>query len=183
PGAGGQPARTLLPLAVEINGIHPNAPAEKCHGQNSNNSNAGNMNHLKRSLRKCSQILWILWLVPLAADNALSAPDAANVIRDERVNADIAILDNGIDLTHPDLNVYRAVSFSPSNTTGNDGHGHGTHVAGTAAALDNGIGVVGVAPGARLWAIKVLDDSGSGTLSAILSGIDYVTQNASQIEV
>src|SRR5437016_5644402 len=65
---------------------------------------------------------------------------------DERVNADIAILDTGIDLTHPDLNVYRAVSFSSSNTTGNDGHGHGTHVAGTAAALDNGIGVVGVAP-------------------------------------
>ena len=102
---------------------------------------------------------------------------------DERVNVDIAILDTGIDLTHPDLNVYRAVSFSPSNTTGNDGHGHGTHVAGTAAALDNGIGVVGVAPGSRLWAVKVLDDSGSGSLSAILSGIDYVTQNASQIEV
>ncbi len=102
---------------------------------------------------------------------------------DERVNVDIAILDTGIDLTHPDLNVYRAVSFSANNTTGNDGHGHGTHVAGTAAALDNGIGVVGVAPGARLWAVKVLDDSGSGSLSAILSGVDYVTQNASQIEV
>src|SRR5262245_975057 len=102
---------------------------------------------------------------------------------DERVDVDIAIIDTGIDLTHPDLNVYRGVSFSASNTTGNDGHGHGTHVAGTAAALDNNIGVVGVAPGARLWAVKALDDTGSGALSAIIAAVDYVTQHASEIEV
>src|SRR6185503_10472802 len=77
---------------------------------------------------------------------------------DQRVDVDIAILDTGIDLTHPDLNVYRAVSFTADSTDGNDGVGHGTHVAGTAAALDNGFGVVGVAPGARLWAVKVLDN-------------------------
>ncbi len=65
---------------------------------------------------------------------------------DERVNADIAIIDTGIDLTHPDLNVYRNVSFVSGTTSGNDDHGHGTHVAGIAAALDNNIGVVGVAP-------------------------------------
>src|SRR5258708_8227512 len=86
---------------------------------------------------------------------------------DERVNADIAIIDTGIDLTHPDLNVYRNVTFVSGTTTGNDDHGHGTHVAGTAASLDNAIGVVGVAPGARLWAVKVLDSTGSGSLSAI----------------
>ena len=102
---------------------------------------------------------------------------------DERVNADIAVLDTGIDLTHPDLDVYRAVSFTTDSTDGNDGNGHGTHVAGIAAALDNGAGVVGVAPGARLWAVKVLDNTGSGALSGIIKGIDYVTQNASQIEV
>src|SRR6266446_3183766 len=102
---------------------------------------------------------------------------------DERVNADIAIIDTGIDLTHPDLNVYRNVTFVSGTTTGNDDHGHGTHVAGTAAALDNGIGVVGVAPGARLWAVKVLDSTGSGSLSAIIQGVDYVTQHASEIEI
>lgn len=102
---------------------------------------------------------------------------------DERVNVDIAILDTGIDLTHPDLNVYRGVSFTSDSATGNDGHGHGTHAAGSAAALDNGFGVVGVAPGARLWALKVLDNTGSGSLSAILQGVDYVTQRAGEIEV
>ncbi len=102
---------------------------------------------------------------------------------DERVNADIAIIDTGIDLTHPDLNVYRNVTFVSGTTSGNDDYGHGTHVAGIAAALDNGIGVVGVAPGARLWAVKVLDSTGSGAMSQVVQGIDYVTQHASEIEV
>src|SRR5438876_171398 len=99
---------------------------------------------------------------------------------DERINADIAILDTGIT-PHPDLNLFTSVSFIAGQTS--DGNGHGTHVAGIAAALDNDIGVVGVAPGARLWAIKVMDDSGSGITSTVIQGIDYVTQNASQIEV
>ena len=73
---------------------------------------------------------------------------------DERINADIAILDTGI-APHPDLNIYTNVSFIAGQTT--DGNGHGTHVAGIAAAIDNGTGIVGVAPGARLWAIKVMD--------------------------
>ena len=62
------------------------------------------------------------------------------------VNVDIAIVDTGIDLTHPDLNVYREKTFVPNTTSANDDNGHGTHVAGTAAARDNSIGVVGVAP-------------------------------------
>ncbi len=49
--------------------------------------------------------------------------------------------------------------------------GHGTHVAGTAAAIDNGSGVVGVAPGARLWAVKVMDDTGTGYTSSIIAGV------------
>jgi hypothetical protein len=56
-------------------------------------------------------------------------------------------------------------------------------VAGTAAALDNATGVVGVAPGARVWAIKVLEDTGVGTGSQVIAGVDYVAQNAGQIEV
>jgi subtilisin len=99
------------------------------------------------------------------------------------VNVDIAIVDTGIDLTHPDLNVYREKTFVPNTTSANDDNGHGTHVAGTAAARDNSIGVVGVAPGARLWAVKVLDSTGAGSISSIIAGIDYVTQHANEIDV
>ncbi|PWU82664.1 MAG: peptidase S8 [Candidatus Nitrosopolaris wilkensis] len=98
------------------------------------------------------------------------------------VNAGIAIIDTGIDFTHPELNVYKQVSFVPGTSAANDDNGHGTAVAGIVAAEDNSVGVVGIAPGARLWAIKVLDRSGSGSMSSIIEGIDYVTQNAGQID-
>jgi subtilisin family serine protease len=65
----------------------------------------------------------------------------------------------------------------------NDDNGHGTHVAGIAAARDDTDGVVGVAPGARLWAVKVLNSAGSGSTSQIVCGIDWVTARASTIEV
>jgi len=105
---------------------------------------------------------------------------------DERVDVDIAIIDTGIDGAHPDLNVY--AEGSCNFTTGaasrwEDGDGHGTHVAGIAAALDNGIGVVGAAPGARLWAVKVIKLNGPSWLSKALAGVDWVTRNADQIEV
>lgn len=100
-----------------------------------------------------------------------------------KVNVDVAIIDTGIQLIHQDLYVYKHTSFIPGVTSGNDDHGHGTHVAGIAGAKDNFKGVVGVAPGARLWAIKVLDKYGFGSLSDIIAGIDYVTKNADQIEV
>src|SRR5262245_14898165 len=77
---------------------------------------------------------------------------------DERVNVDVAIIDSGIDLSHPDLNVFRSVSFVDTSN-GQDGYGHGTYVAGIVGALDNDFGVVGVAPGARLGALKVISDS------------------------
>lgn len=102
---------------------------------------------------------------------------------DERVNADVAIIDTGVDLTHPDLNVAGNVTFVNGTSSGNDDNGHGTHVAGTIGALDNGIGVVGVAPGARVWAVKVLNRQGSGFTSDIVKGIDWVTANAATIEV
>ncbi len=97
------------------------------------------------------------------------------------VNADIAILDTGI-YNHADLNVYVKKDFVYGFFT-SDSNGHGTHVAGIAAAKDNGDGVVGVAPGARLWNLKVLGSDGSGSLSTLISGIDYVTSHASEIEV
>lgn len=116
-------------------------------------------------------------------------PTGINRIDAERsiertVDVDIAIIDTGIDLKHPDLNVVRGVTCSGAGKPGgNDDNGHGTHVAGTAAAKDNAIGVVGVAPGAKLWAVKVLDKFGSGSLSCVIAGIDYVTANAAEIEV
>jgi subtilisin family serine protease len=106
---------------------------------------------------------------------------------DERVNVDVAVIDTGVDLDHPDLNVYTA---GAKNCIGvlalrgaDDDNGHGSHVAGTIAALDNNTGVVGVAPGARIWPVKVLNFLGIGSVSNIVCGIDYVTSKASQIEV
>jgi subtilisin len=114
-------------------------------------------------------------------DGDLSSTISGNGIGS--VDADIAIIDTGIDLTHPDLNVYRHTTFVAGTNSGNDDNGHGTHVAGIAAAKDNLQGVVGIAPGARLWAVKVLNSTGSGAISTIIAGIDYVTQHANEIDV
>ncbi|HYI22296.1 MAG TPA: S8 family serine peptidase, partial [Candidatus Limnocylindrales bacterium] len=93
-----------------------------------------------------------------------------------RVNADVAILDTGIQRDHPDLNVVGGFNCTSRNRTKwDDNNGHGTHVAGIVGALDNNIGVVGVAAGARLWSVKVLDRSGHGSVSSIVCGIDWVT--------
>src|SRR5690349_15810621 len=99
------------------------------------------------------------------------------------VNVDIAILDTGIDLSHPDLNIYAQKTFVSGTSSANDDNGHGTHVAGIAAAKDNSYGVVGVAPGARLWDIKVLDSTCSGLISDIIAGIDYIASFANQVDV
>lgn len=101
-------------------------------------------------------------------------------------DVDIVIFDTGIDYDHPDLNVVGRVDCTSGTCRegqGDDGHGHGSHVAGTAAAIDNGIGVVGVAPGARLTAVKVLDNNGSGNWSWYVAGVDWVTARANVYDV
>lgn len=100
------------------------------------------------------------------------------------VDVDVAVIDTGIDLDHPDLNVHRAGAKNCSTgRSADDGNGHGTHVAGTVGAVDDADGVVGIAPGARLWPVRVLNNAGSGTWSDVICGIDYVAAHADQIEV
>ncbi len=88
----------------------------------------------------------------------------------------VAIVDTGIDLAHSDLNA-STVSWSAYGGTGQDDEGHGTHVAGIIAAKNNSADVVGVAPDARVFAVKVLDSTGSGTDSAVIAGLEWVLAN------
>jgi aqualysin 1 len=85
------------------------------------------------------------------------------------------VIDSGID-RHYDLDVVEHVNFGGGPNR--DCNGHGTHVAGTLAARDNSLGVVGVAPGAPLTGVKVLDCYGGGTESDVIAGVDYVTRRA-----
>ena len=93
---------------------------------------------------------------------------------DHRVDADVAIVDTGISY-HPDLNVAGGYNCSTADHAAwRDRNNHGTHVAGTIGALDNGIGVVGVAPGARVWGVKILNDDGYGLISWYICGLDWI---------
>jgi subtilisin len=114
----------------------------------------------------------------------LNSPTAQIDGVDQRVNADIAIIDTGIDPTQPDLNVVGGVNCGGENSSGTDDEeGHGTEVAGVVGALDNSFGTVGIAPGVRLWSVRVFNDDDLGTDATILCGLDWVDQNRSTIEV
>ena len=91
----------------------------------------------------------------------------------------VAVIDTGIDLKHPDLkdNIKGGYNAITPRFSANDNNGHGTHVAGIIAALDNTIGVVGVAPQMDLYSVKVLDKFGSGYLSDVIEGIDWSIAN------
>ncbi len=101
----------------------------------------------------------------------------------------VAVLDTGIDTKHEDLRVVggrrfyvQGISLKQDDRY-TDGNGHGTHVAGTIGALDNGWGVVGVAPDVDLYAVKVLNDNGSGSVSAIVAGIEWTVNHPSGISI
>jgi subtilisin family serine protease len=96
-------------------------------------------------------------------------------------NVNVAVLDTGIDPCHPDLkaNFQGGVYFVESDFK--DYHGHGTHVAGIIGASENLFGVVGVAPEAHLYAVKVLDSTGSGLLSDVIAGLDWAARNDMQV--
>jgi hypothetical protein len=96
------------------------------------------------------------------------------------------VIDTGVDLDHPDLtvDVGRSRNFaSRGKNSPDDGHGHGTHVAGTIGAVDNSTGVVGVAAGATIVGVRVLDNSGSGFYSDVIAGVDYAAANSAAGDV
>jgi len=90
------------------------------------------------------------------------------------------VIDTGVDLDHPDLHINPDRGFSVFRGKQDDQNGHGTHVAGTIAAIDNGIGSIGVAPGATIVPVRVLDRKGSGTMSGVIAGVDFVAVNAKE---
>ncbi|CCB91654.1 Subtilisin amylosacchariticus [Waddlia chondrophila 2032/99] len=95
----------------------------------------------------------------------------------------VAVIDTGVDPNIPDIDVVLGINFINSSKAQTDDNGHGTHVAGTIAAKINGRGVVGVAPGTKVIALKVLDAKGSGWMSDIIAAIEWVTEHADQIDV
>ena len=107
----------------------------------------------------------------------VKAPEAWN--NSTGTNVKIAVLDTGISSTQPDLAVLGGINLAgkSKNNKWSDDNGHGTHVAGIIAARNNSIGVVGVAPDAQLYAVKVLDAYGSGYISDVIEGIDWAVQN------
>ena len=111
--------------------------------------------------------------VPFGID-MVRAREVWPVTRGQGIN--VVIADTGIDFNHPDLAAAYAGGLNTYNEADPpmDDNDHGTHVAGTIAAADNNLGVVGVAPGVKLWAVKVLDSSGSGSSDRIIRSIDWV---------
>jgi len=95
----------------------------------------------------------------------------------------VAVIDSGIDLSHPDLidNIKGGYNTINPKKSANDDYGHGTHVAGIIAAENNSIGVVGVGPQIDLYAVKVLNSQGSGYVSDVIEGLDWSMKNGMQI--
>lgn len=111
----------------------------------------------------------------------LHAKDVWSVTRGQNVN--VAVLDTGIDLQHPDLQQAYAGGYNVYAPTEPpiDDNKHGTHVSGIIAAADNAFGVVGIAPGVKLWSVKVLNLRGEGYDEQIVAGLDWVISKAKQL--
>ena len=95
----------------------------------------------------------------------------------------VAVIDTGIDLANPELDAVSGTNCVKPGTSAQDDNGHGTNVAGIIAARNTGSGVVGVAPGTRVYAVKVLNNRAVGTLSQFLCGINWVAANAAALNI
>jgi subtilisin family serine protease len=104
---------------------------------------------------------------------------------DDGTGKRVWIIDTGVDTDHPDLDVDTVLSkcFVSNETSVEDNNGHGTHVAGIIGALNNSFGVVGVAAGAKIIALKALNNDGEGSTSQLIKALNYVGQNAKSGEV
>lgn len=113
----------------------------------------------------------------------INAPAVWSKYRNRGAGVKIAVLDTGININHPDLilNLKAGISMVEYTASFDDDHGHGTHVAGTIAAVDNNIGVVGVAPSAEIYAVKVMNKNGGGFTSDIINGLEWAINNQMQI--
>jgi prepilin-type N-terminal cleavage/methylation domain-containing protein len=106
---------------------------------------------------------------------------AISVVRKDLTQVVVAVLDSGVDKTHPDLNVEFSKAFGTFNDL--DVFGHGTSVAGIIGARNNNIGTVGVCPGCRIWNLKVSDATGASPAADVLAGLDFVANRARTINV
>ncbi|MBI4267514.1 MAG: S8 family serine peptidase, partial [Chloroflexi bacterium] len=135
------------------------------------------------SLEEDSQV----FTVDIELDNSWGVNHiAAGVVHDagnKGAGVKVAIIDSGIDYTHPDLSANYAGGYDFVNDDADpmDDNGHGTHVAGTIAGRDDGVGVVGVAPEARLYALKILNANGSGYSSDVIAAIEWCIANGIQV--
>ena len=97
--------------------------------------------------------------------------------------AAVAVLDTGVDLDHPDLNAVDGVNCITPGAPADDDDGHGTHVAGTIGATNEGAGLVGVAPGTTVYAVKVLGADGTGDVSEVICGLEWVAEHADDFDI
>jgi subtilisin family serine protease len=151
---------------------------------------------VRRLLRFAVAGLTVLALLPAAATGATNDPLRTHQWGLDAIHADeahavtsgagavVAVVDTGIDAAHPDLQgrVLPGHDFVDNDATPQDGQGHGTHVAGIIAAdAGNGVGVDSVAPGARILPVRVLNDGGSGTSTAVAAGIDWAATHGADV--
>jgi subtilisin family serine protease len=112
--------------------------------------------------------------IPWGLERVVSASNRA---ANQGNGVKIAILDTGIDTDHPDLRIAGGVSFVAGSADFDDNNGHGTMVAGIIGALDNNAGVIGVAPEADIYAVKVISQDGKGDTAAVVKGIEWSIAN------
>jgi subtilisin family serine protease len=135
--------------------------------------------------RRATDLRDIPQVIPFGIERvgALASPTADIDGQGPALDVDIAVLDTGVESGNSDLRVVGGYDCTPGRDSTEDRNGHGTHVAGIAAARDNAFGVVGVVPGARIWPIRVLGNDGIGNDSWVVCGIDWATKNADRIDV